>query len=280
MNNRAVTLSLVMGLLAVLFVQSYIGSLEESQKKKFGTEVNVLKAKVDIKDTDTLDETMIELAVIPKAFLEPSAVSFAKREKQEESVLEGTRMIKSLAGSVAMVPIKRGEQITLNKITHPGIRTGLAPQVAPGRRAISVGISETTSVGKLVKPGDRVDLIAVIDTGGKDTKIVKTILQDIVVLAVGRSVTNNVPRVIEADPANGKDRIRPLAEDFSFNSVTLEVEPAQAQTLALLSASGENLLSLSLRNNDDTDRVNLPGVMLTDVLGPDASRVQRVPARR
>ncbi|OFZ00326.1 MAG: Flp pilus assembly protein CpaB [Bdellovibrionales bacterium GWC1_52_8] len=280
MNNRAVTLSLIMGVLAVLFVQSYIGSLEEGQKKKFGTEVNVLKAKVDIKDTETIDETMIELSVIPRAFLEPSAVSFAKREKQEESELEGTRVIKSLAGSVAMVPIKKGEQITLNKMTHPGIRTGLAPQVAPGRRAVSIGISETTSIGKLVKPGDRVDLIAVIDSGGKDTKIVKTVLQDIVVLAVGRSVTNNVPRVIEADPTGGRDRVRPLAEDFTFNSVTLEVEPAQVQMLALLSASGENLLTLSLRNNDDTERVNLPGVMLMDVLGADAGRVQRVPAKR
>ena len=103
-------------------------------------------------------------------------------------------------------------------------------------------------VGKLVKPGDRVDLIGVLDTGnGKEGKVSRVILQDVVVLAVGKSVTNNAPRTVEYDNFAGKERVKSLAEDFSFSSVTLEVEPAQAQMLALILANGENSLSLSLR---------------------------------
>ncbi|MEK6705924.1 MAG: Flp pilus assembly protein CpaB, partial [Bdellovibrionota bacterium] len=168
---------------------------------------------------------------------------------------------------------------TFNKITEPNMRTGLAPQVAPGKRAVAVPVNEVSGVAKLVKPGDRVDLIAVLDLGGsKDAKISKTILQDVVVLAVGRSVTNNVPRIIEADPFGGNPRVKSLAEDFTFASVTLEVEPVQAQLLALVMANGENALTLSLRNNDDSDRVNIGSTTFNEVLGPDAAQARRGPA--
>jgi pilus assembly protein CpaB len=274
-NNKALTLSLVMAVIAVFFVQSYVTSIEDEAKKKFGTEVLVLKAKTDIKENDTINETMIEFALIPKRFLEPDAV--APDSKQEN---EKTKEFKqAFVGTVALVPVKKGEQITYNKITSPGARTGLATQIAPGRRAIAVNVNEISGVSKLLKPGDRVDLIAVIDMGGgKDNKIAKTILQDVVVLSVGRRVANNVARVIEADAFGGKDKIRSLAEDTTFTSVTLEVEPQQAQTMALITSGGDNQLMLSLRNNDDTERAQLNATAVMDVLGPDAARV-RMPAQ-
>lgn len=274
MNNKALTLSLVMAVIAVFFVQSYVSSIEDEAKKKFGTEVLVLKAKGNIKENDTINETMVEFAAIPKRFLEPAAVSWDTKEENKET----SRLRRDVVGSVAIVPVKKGEQLTYNKITQPGLRTGLAPQIAPGRRAIAIPVNEISGISKLVKPGDRVDLIAVIDLGGgKDNKIAKTILQDVVVLSVGRSVTNNIARVVEADPYGGKEKIRSLSEDTSFSSITLEVEPQQAQTMALVQSNGDAALTLSLRNNDDTDRTNLGSTIFTDVLGSDASRV-RMPA--
>jgi pilus assembly protein CpaB len=274
MNNRALTISLFMAVFAVWMVSSYVQSIEDETRKKFGAEVLVIEAKRDIKEEETIDESMLELTSVPKRYLEPGAISYEKK-KEDPDV---TRGMKSLAGLVAIVPIKKGEQVTYNKMVEPGIRTGLAPQIAPGRRAIAVSVGETTGVAKLVKPGDRVDLIAVLDMGaGKENRISKTIFQDIVVLAVGRSVTGNVARVIEPDAFGGKDHVKSLAEDYSFSSVTLEVEPAQAQVLALITANGENSLSLSLRNNDDTDRQNFGSTSLPDILGVDASKL-RIPA--
>ena len=276
MNNKALTLSLVMALFAVFFVQSYVTSIEDEARKKFGTEVLVLKAKRDFKEQETITEPMLELSLIPKRFLEPASVYFEKKEADKET----ERSLKALAGTVAIVPIKKGEQITYNKITEPSIRTGLAPQVAPGRRAIAIPVNEVTGVAKLVKPGDRVDLIAVIDVGGgKENKIAKTLLQDVVVLSVGRNITNNIARLVETDPVNGTQKTKSLTEDSSFQTVTLEVEPAQAQLLALVLANGDSALSLSLRNNDDTERYNASAVMIFDILGADAARVmQRMPA--
>jgi len=275
MNNRALTLSIVMAVFAVFMVQSYVSSIEDEAKKKFGQEVLVVEAKKDIKEMDTVTENVLELKLIPKRFLEPAAVYFDKREEDKDTA----KSIKNLAGYIAVVPIKKGEMITYNKLTEPSLRTGLSPQVAPGRRAIAVPVNEISGVAKLVKPGDRVDLIAVLDPGGgKENKFSKIVLQDVVVLSVGRNVTNNVARTIETDPASGRERVKSLVEDFSFSSVTLEVDPMQAQTLALVMANGDNVLSLSLRNNDDTDRISLPATTFSDLMGPDAGHVTRAPA--
>lgn len=277
MNNRAITLSLAFAAFAVFMVQSYVSSIEETAKKKFGTEVLVVTAKRDIKELDTIDETMLDLAPVPKLFLEPNAISFQKSDDDQKSV----RDMRSLAGTVAIVPIKKGEQITFNKLTEPSIRTGLAPQITPGKRAIAVPVNEISGVAKLVKPGDRVDIIGIFDGGGgRQNRLARTILQDVVVLAVGRNVTNNVPRVLEKEAVGDGVRMTNLARFDGFASVTLEVDPTQAQVMALMMSVGESGSSifLSLRNNDDTDRVGSVGSLnMFDVLGPDASRV-RAPA--
>jgi len=178
-----------------------------------------------------------------------------------------------------MVPIKKDEQVTYNKITEPNLRTGLAPQVTPGKRAVAVPVNEVTSVGKLVKPGDRVDIITVFDGGtGKNSRIAKTILQDVVVLAVGRNVTNNVPRIFEKEAMGENYRVTSLARFDGFSSVTVEVDPVQAQALALVMSVGDqSSLFLSLRNNDDSDRTNITAIGVFDVLGADSTRV-RAPA--
>ena len=101
---------------------------EDEVRKKFGAEILVVKASRDIKEQETINEKMLELEKIPKTFLEPSAVSFDKGTVGDTEV---TKSLKSLTGSVALVPIKKGEQIAFSKLSEPGIRTGLSPQVTP-----------------------------------------------------------------------------------------------------------------------------------------------------
>lgn len=270
MNNRALTMAMFIAAFAVFLVSSWVGDVEDRAKKQYGTKVLVVKAKGDIKESQTLNESLIILDLVPKTFLDPSAVYFEKEKQDDETV----KSMRSLIGSVAIVPIKKGEQIAYNKITEPGIRTGLSPQVAPGRRAISINVTTQSSVSKLIKPGDRVDLIAVLDMGsGKDGKIAKTILQDVVILSVGQNVTNNIPRKAELD--GNKVNYRSLSEDTSYDTVTIEVEPDQAQMVALVAGNGESSITLVLRNNDDTERKNFGSTMMSDILGTDAGRVQR-----
>lgn len=270
MKDKAIVMSLLAAAIAVFFVSSYVTSIEEKNKKIYGTEVLVVKANKDIREQETINETVLELAAIPKRYLEPSAISFQNVNPEDK---ETQKSMKTLVGTVALVPIKKGEQITFNKVTEPSIRTGLASQIAPGRRAVSLPITETTGVAKLIKPGDRVDVIAIIKTGvGAESRIGKTLFQDVSVLAVGQSVTNNIMRLVELDPVNGRERVKSLTEDSSFNTITIELEPAQAQVMSFIASNSENIITLTLRNADDTDRVNFETLSLEDVVGSEFMR--------
>jgi pilus assembly protein CpaB len=283
MNSRAMTLSLIMAGIAVFFVMSSVSSIEEDAKKKFGDEVTVLVAKNDIKEMDSILDGMVEPKLIPKRFVEPTAIAFnmAVKEESPDYAMETKRII----GNVAIVPIKKGEQITLNAITEPGMRSGLAPQVTPGKRAMTIGVDETSSVGKLVKPGDRVDVIAVMDqsvmVGGqiRDSKVAKTIMQDVVILAVGRNITNNIARKVDIDASNGRTRVKSLTDYDGYSSVTIELDPTQAQMVAAISVGGNNKIILTLRNNDDTDRTNLSNMRAVDVITNDVRAPAAAPAQ-
>lgn len=279
MNSRAMSLSLVMAGIAVFFVMSSVSSIEQSATMKYGDEVTVLVAKQDVREMATILDSMVEAKSVPRNFVEPTAVKFDG--KLDVDSVEGAKTYsvqsKRIVGNVAIVAIKKGEQLTLNKITEPNMRTGLAPQVTPGKRAIAVPIDESTSVAKLVKPGDRVDVIAVVQSmgvGGREVKTAKTIFQDVVILAVGRSIANNVARKVEVD-MSGTARVRSLTEYDGYSSVTLELDPVQAQLVAAIYTDNSNRLILSLRNNDDADRVAISAPSrATDVL----IESQRLPA--
>jgi pilus assembly protein CpaB len=277
MNNKALVISIGMALGAVMMVQGYVTSIEDEAKKKFGTQLLVLVAKQDIKEMDTITDKSLEYREIPKKFLEPGAFSADPSDKDEQA---RSKDIKRFAGTIAVVPIRKGEQISFTKIMEPSVRTGLSPQVAPGRRAVSVGVTDLTGVSKLVKPGDRIDLIGVFDMGaGRENKYAKTVLQDVVILAVGKSVTNNPSRTLDIDPFTGKEKVRSLTEDATFNTVTLEVEPKDVPGLALMQSGSEVQLFMALRHTDDTDRTPPPTVGLRDLI-PEVSRGARQPAGR
>jgi pilus assembly protein CpaB len=268
MNSKTMGLSVIMAGFAVFFVLTSVQSIEDNAKTRFGTEITVLVAREDIKEMETLVESMVEPKVVPTNFVEPSAIRFNKKVKEDEADFQ--EEVKKLIGNVALVSIKKGEQLAWNKITEASIKTGLAPQVAPGKRAMSVLVDEISSVSKLLKPGDRVDLISVIDVGsnagGRENKIAKTLLQDVVILAVGRNVTNNLARKVDFDPQNGKTRVKSLVDFDGYSAITIEVDPNQAQLLAAIMAGNGNRLMFTLRNNDDVDRTALAPARATDAL--------------
>lgn len=269
MNNRTLGLAGLMTILGLFLVNSYVQRIEDEATKKYGSKIQVIKARDDIKEQDTITEKMLTFTVIPKSFIEPAAVTF---DGEPDSPGQ-QKKIKELIGTIAIVPIRKGEQITYNKITEPSVRTGLAPQIAPGRRAVAIPAGDLSAVSRLLKPGDRVDLIALIDGGGgKENKIAKLIAQDVLILATGRNVSGNVARLVERDPS-GKEKVRSLTEDTSYTSLTVEVDPSTAQQLALLGQ--DHSIVISLRNNDDTERTQTPATNLADILGVDASRIQR-----
>lgn len=253
MNNnetRTLWISLITAFAAVFLLYSYTQEKSAELTKNFGTKRNVVVAADDINEMQTINETQLQTVERPEKFVEPNAVL----------------NVEDAVGLVALAPIKKGEQILMSKIIKPGPVTGLSGQVAPSKRAIALPVDEMRGVAKLLKPGDRIDLITALDvgTGQKMRKEVKTFLQDVPVLATGLRVSNELPRLYEE--AGGDEFVRNMREDTTFNTITVEVSPEQAQELVYILATAPGGLFITLRHPSDRSRSRKANATLDTVL--------------
>lgn len=258
MNSRAFTTSLILAAVAVLMIYSYIDSRESELISEYGNMTPVVVAREDIKELEIIDDRKVRLENIPAKFQMPGHF----------------KRVEDLYNTIAAVPIKKGEQITVPRVTYPGSQSGLSRQISIGKRALSIQLTESQSVSRLIKPGDRVDILALIDyAAGKREKLkVKTVLQDILILSTGLYVTNSVP-IVNIQGENKTSRQMKLNSYTNYNTVTLELTPFEVQKLQFLIAGGGNL-TLSLRNNDDKTIERISGTRLYDVLGEDAAEAK------
>ena len=234
--TRTLWISLGSALFAMFLIYSYTQEKKADYDRKFGATKKVVVAAKDIIEISTITDDMIQVEEFPANYVQPSAV-----ENAEEII-----------GMVAATNFKKGEQIMSNKLLNPGVKTGLSLQVAPDRRAVAIPIDDVRGVSKLLRPGDRIDLLAAIESGrSMEKKIeVKTLTQNVVVLSTGLRVTNGIPRVQEVG-AGGSSFYRNLSEDYAFSTVTVELTPKQAQDLVYILASSPGSLFVTLRNPND-----------------------------
>lgn len=156
--------------------------------------------------------------------------------------LDSTTSPAQLAGMVVRVGISAGEPLTRGAVVAPGDRGFLAAALGPGMRAITIPVTDRSSVGGFVFPGDRVDLMltqtlrASEGAGDQPLAVTETILHDLRVLATDQSAG--------AETANG----RPVVK--SYHTVTLEVSPHVAEKIEVAQSIG--MLSLSLRALTDS----------------------------
>ncbi len=256
MNTRALTLAIGIAFFAMMLVWTYLDDQTAALTKQYGSPQTVVVARVDIQELDLIDETKLEVVNMPEKFIAPTAF----------------RAVKELENTIATISIIKGEQITKPRVTYPGVKTGLSRQVSIGKRAVAINVNEKDSVGRLIKPGDRVDVVAAIDIAQgarKDLQKTRTILQDVLVLSTGMSMTNSIPIYGVETPK--VIRTMNLNTYTSYNTITLELEPYDVQKLAFIQSYGGNTLSLSLRNNNDKEIPRLKPTQIYDILGEDSA---------
>ncbi len=250
-ETRTLWISVAAALFAVFLLYSYTNERSSELSKKFGARKSVVVASKDINEMETIDESKLTVDDKPVDFVQPDALSEVDRA----------------VGMVALAPIKAGEQILQNKIMEPGPVTGLSLQVTPTKRAVTLPIDEMRGVAKLLKPGDRIDLVAALDVGHAPNqhREVKTILQDVAVLATGLKVVNELPRLFEH---NGKeDFIKNIRADTNFNTITIEASPTDAQNLIYILATSPGSLFVTLRHPTDHTPLTMPETTIESVLG-------------
>lgn len=240
-ETKNLWLAIGAGIFAVFLLYSYSQEKKAELDKQFGTKRRVVVAKQDIGEMDTVYDTMLEYKEIPTDYIEPGTID------NTDDVI----------GSIAAVPIPKGQQILKNKLHEPGADTGIASQIAPSKRAITIPANENQSVARLIRPGDRVDILAAIDIGKgvNQRREVQIIMQDVIVLATGVNIVNNVPRTLEKDPS-GRSLIQTnLTGDTRYTSITVELDLKKAQDMIYLVATNPSSIFLALRNPSDRHQV-------------------------
>lgn len=170
-------------------------------------------------------------------------------------------------GATLRHPVAAGQPLTRDLFVYPGNPGFLAAVLAPGMRAVSIPTSMVASNAGLVSAGDRVDVIlslsreqmaapSIQPNSVFNTLAAQTILHDVRVLALNSDAASIAPTLASRPSGEDKDGEnrrggRSGGQRPIFDSVTLEVSPAEAEQLALTREVGT--LQLALRGDGDGD---------------------------
>jgi len=191
--------------------------------------VDVLVAKADIGLGQTLKPEDVQWQTWPTAAV---SSTFIRRSERPEGATQ-------VAGSIARAPFIQGEPIRDQKLVRADGSGFMAAILPTGMRAISTEISAETGAGGFILPNDRVDVLLTRRLKNPDQSAAAT---DIVTSEI---ILANI-RVLAIDQApKEKDGQNAVIG----KTVTLELNPAQTQTLSAARQSGT--LSLALRSIAD-----------------------------
>lgn len=158
-----------------------------------------------------------------------------------------------LTGAVARFEIFPGEPIREAKLVRAD-QGYLSAVLSEGMRGVSVGVTAVSSAGGFVVPNDHVDVVLTSETpSGQQSEL---ILSNVRVLAIGQRLGE---LGASSGAENPQDQTSPQPQTFTDSTIaTLELTPAQAETL--INASMRGQLSLTLRSVVDFKKVdtNLP----------------------
>jgi pilus assembly protein CpaB len=144
-------------------------------------------------------------------------------------------------GKITNTSIAQGEQILQKKLVELGeVNYGLSYAVPVGKRAVTVAVDDVSGVAGLIKPGDKVDVAAVINLPkvGEQREVPNAlvVLQDLQILAVGATMEDKTSK----------------KEPLDYKNITLAVTVEESRPLILASQKGTIRLMLRSPIDDST----------------------------
>jgi pilus assembly protein CpaB len=218
--------AVILGLITAYLIWSYLRKAEEKNRSNWKP---VVVAVVDIKPRTKITRDMIKLEQAPRELIAETSAT----------------KIEDVENRLAAKDINAKAQIRGTDLVTEGQAPTLAFKVPEGMRAIAVGGDEVKFVGTSIQPGDRVDVLARYQDPRTRQELTKMILQNVLVLAVNRGVTES----------GGKEGAN--------SSMTLAVKPEETELIA--AADGAGALRFSLRSVQDNKMVQSEGVTARDL---------------
>ena len=225
--------AIVLGLVAVFIANSYLNRAQRQAYAGGTTKIAVATAPLGYGTDITPDK--IRFVDYPNTSIPPGAFTNAQQ------LMPGGKK------RVALLPIAVNEPILKDKISAEGQGASISALLPEGMRAATVRINDVSGVAGFIQPNDHVDVLITRSLPGtdRDTQVTDVLLQNIRVIAMGQN----------AKDANGKP--------ISAKTATLEVNPIDAQKLALGEAAGS--LGLVLRKPGEPNNPVVETVSLADL---------------
>jgi len=236
-----VILTLLTGALAVVLVRASLLKARQQREAAVQT-APVVVAALDVPIATKLEPRHLKTVAWPVESMPAGAFGSAEQ----------------VIGQSPTQAIAAGEPLLASRLSGGRRGSGLASLLGEGRRAMSVKVDQVVGIAGFIQPGDAVDVVTIMAPDdqpnggaivGETTRVGKVILQNIKVLAVGEHLQTS-----------GSEAVR-------VTVVTLEVDPAQSERLALASQHGT--VQLTMRSRLDQAEVPTSGVTPGMLLQPD-----------
>ena len=242
MENKKWIIAPLAGVLAAGLHFKYLSDLKAETTG--GDRVEVLSMASNAAAGEKIQKESLASRMVPVSYVDERAV---RASKLEEAL-----------GMTAAVDLKSGQTLLWTDFQS---RTGagsydLAELIDPGQRAMTISVDSSLSMGGLLRPGHRVDILCTFGSGLGEEKHTAVLLQNVTVLAVGRTVG-------DAEEEDMKAKVRAIS---SFKTVTLAVDLEDAERLSL--AAKQGVLSLALRGRQDLTVVQgVPHITAHELVG-------------
>jgi len=238
MNFRALAFALVVAVLSGTLLVLYARKLEVETSG--GSPVRVLMVARPVDPGAVLTEDMISVRAVPQAYVERRAI----REGDLRRVV-GLKVETPLAAQATL--------LWTDLAVTTDDRRYLADLIQPGMRAVTVRATHDDQAFALIRPGNRVDIVATLPHPKEEgTRVAILVAQNLMVLAVGTDMGGD-----QGTPAPGTTERRDAL-------LTVSATIQQQQQLALATEKGR--LSVAVKAARSTEMLDNVGELRSDGL--------------
>lgn len=247
-KKKLLIAAIVVGALAAGLLLLYANQMQNRERDLIGETVPVIKAARTIPAGTPLSRELVTTDDVPVKFLPPNPVE--------------AKDLEIYLGQAVSVNIQEGAMVLTSDFSVAEVSRDLAGKIPKDERALSIPVDQISGVSGLLRPGDRVDLLATFPVSDKDQLVpsgdgggasvgyvTMTLLQNVTLLATGQLISN----------VGGEQKGR-----NNYSTVTLSVTIDEAELLTIAQTRGK--LTLLLRNSGDVETGKIVKTSLVDVM--------------
>lgn len=239
MNKKATTLivgAMIFALLAAFAVQQHINSVIEVERAVLADlykEIEVVVPQVNLAKGQILSAASLVKRALPKKALPADVVL-----PEQKSRVVGRRLMSNL---------RAGDPLLFGNVSSAR-GEGLSSLIDGGRRALTFSVDIVSSVAGMLRPSDRIDLLATLRDGKNEKTI--PLLSNVQILATGAVVDE-----FQREDPRGR-----------FQTITLMLSPEDVSRITHAQEFGR--LTVALRSSGDSSKLALPEMTTEKLLAP------------